>query len=170
MNAILQTERLSLRKFTLDDAEFIIELTNSASWLRFIGDRNTKTIESAKAYIERVGLKNYDSIGYGLFLVELTDNKTPIGLCGFMNRNTLPSPDIAFAYLPQFEGKGYAYEMATALMDYAKNQLNFTDLIAIVVPENARSINLIEKLGMKFVKEFRFEGDDEDLFLYKFTF
>jgi RimJ/RimL family protein N-acetyltransferase len=164
---ILQTQRLILRKLTLDDAQFIIELTNSVGWLRFIGDRNTKTIETAQAYIERTALKNYELYGSGLYLVKLRDNQTPIGICGIMHRQNLPNPDIAFAFLAHYEGFGYAFEIASSVVDYARNVLKINALSAIVVPENTRSVNLIEKLNMSFVKKFRFEGDSEDMFLYE---
>ncbi len=166
MSEILQSERLCLRELMLEDALFIIELTNSPAWLRFIGDRNTKTEALAKAYIERVGIKNYEKFGSGLYLVELKDAKISIGLCGIMHRQTLENPDIAFAFLPQFEGKGYAYEIASSMMNYAHKVLNINALMAIVLPENIRSIRLIEKLGMKFVKAFRFEDDTDELLLY----
>jgi RimJ/RimL family protein N-acetyltransferase len=170
MSEILQTKRLRLRELTHQDAQFIIELTNSPAWLKFIGDRNTKTEALAKAYIERVGTQNYKTNGSGLYLVELKDTKIPIGLCGIMHRQTLENPDIAFAFLPQYEGKGYAYEIASELINYTHKVLKINALMAIVLPENERSIRLIEKLGMKFIKKFRFENDDEELLLYKILF
>jgi len=52
MNPILETDRLILREFHLDDTAFIIELLNSSGWLEFIGDRNIKTEAEAKNYLE----------------------------------------------------------------------------------------------------------------------
>jgi RimJ/RimL family protein N-acetyltransferase len=47
--SILQTDRLRLRRVSLDDAEFIVELLNEPSWLRFIGDKGVRTIEDGSA-------------------------------------------------------------------------------------------------------------------------
>lgn len=52
MDTILETERLILRQFTIDDTKFILELVNSQGWIANIGDRNIKTDEQAKAYLQ----------------------------------------------------------------------------------------------------------------------
>jgi RimJ/RimL family protein N-acetyltransferase len=166
---IFETQRLRLRRFTLDDAPFIVQLTNTDGWLRFIGDRNTKTEELAKQYLQNSAFKSYEMYGYGLSMVELKDTHTPLGMCGILHRDTLPHPDIGFALLPDFEGKGYAFEIATGLLQHATNALSINELMAIVVPDNNRSVKLLEKLGMGLVKKFRFEGKDEELLLYKKT-
>ena len=66
MQIILKTERLTLRKFTLQDAGFMLELLNSPLWIKFIGDRNVKTLEEAEIYLQNGILKNYETLGYGL--------------------------------------------------------------------------------------------------------
>ena len=51
----IETERLILKPTSSDDAEFIYELLNSPKWLKFIGDRNIKTIEdAASTVVDRV--------------------------------------------------------------------------------------------------------------------
>ena len=60
MNTILETERLVLRQFTMDDATFIIELVNTPGWIEFSGDRNIKTTEQAKNYLQNGPLKSYE--------------------------------------------------------------------------------------------------------------
>ena len=70
MKYILETERLALREFTFDDTAFIVELVNSPGWIRFIGDRNIKTEEQAKTYLENGPLKSYAQHGFGLSMVE----------------------------------------------------------------------------------------------------
>jgi len=70
MKYILETDRLRLRKFTLNDSEFIVALLNSPGWLQFIADRNIRTEEQAKNYLENGPIKSYKENGYGLLLVE----------------------------------------------------------------------------------------------------
>ena len=105
---VLETERLRLRRLTVDDAAFILELVNDPSWLRFIGDRGVRNLDDARSYILKGPVASYEKHGFGLWLVELKAEATPIGICGLLQRDTLPDVDIGFALLPQFCGQGYA--------------------------------------------------------------
>jgi RimJ/RimL family protein N-acetyltransferase len=166
---VLETDRLILREFTLDDTRFIIELLNTPGWLKFIGDRNVKTEKQAIAYLQDGPLKSYKENGFGLAAVELKTEKTPIGMCGILKRNNLDNPDIGFAFLPQFIGKGYAFEIANATLIFAKNIWQLPVVSAITLPDNKSSINLLEKIGLRFVKPFTFPGSSEELMLYSTT-
>ena len=68
----LETTRLLLRPFNLDDAPFIIELLNSPGWLQYIGDRNVKTIEQAEQYLLKGPLKSYQEQGYAYEIAHAT--------------------------------------------------------------------------------------------------
>ncbi|MEJ8804233.1 GNAT family N-acetyltransferase [Pontibacter sp. H249] len=166
MNQILETERLKLREFTIHDTGFIIELLNSPGWLQFIGDKGIKTEEQAKAYLENGPLKSYRHNGFGLFLVETKENSQAIGMCGIIRRDNLENPDIGFALLPAYNGKGYAYEIASATLAYAHNQLALRKISAITLPNNIRSIQLLEKLGLSYLETIILPGSEEELLLY----
>jgi len=166
MNSILETERLILRQFTIEDAKFIIELLNSPGWIKFIGDRNIKTEEQAKNYLLNGPIKSYAENGFGLSLVELKKDSIPIGMCGIIKRENLEGPDIGFAFLPEFMGKGFAFEIANATMVFAKDNLKLFSIFAITVPDNKKSIKLLEKLGLKFIEAFKFPNDDAELMLF----
>jgi RimJ/RimL family protein N-acetyltransferase len=164
--SIFETERLKIRDFTLDDAEFIIKLLNTEGWLKYIGDRNVKTTEQAIKYLENGPFKSYQDHGFGLWMVESKSDSQPVGMCGILKRNYLPNPDIGFAFLPEFNGLGYAFEAAMATMNYAKNVLTITVIDAITLEANSRSIKLLEKIGMKFIKPILIPGDNDELFLF----
>jgi len=165
MNRILETERLVLRQFELTDAKFIVELVNTPGWLEFIGDRNIRTEEAAIHYLQYGPMKSYKDNGFGLCLVELKEG-TSIGMCGILKRDTLENPDIGFSFLPEFMGKGYAFEIADAVINYAKNSLKLKTIFAITVPTNKRSIQLLEKIGLKFSKTIYTPVDNEELMLF----
>jgi len=167
MSYVLETERLILREFTLADANFIIELVNTPGWLRFIGDRNIKIEEQAKEYLRNGPLKSYEVNGFGLSLVELKTGGTPIGMCGIIKRDTLEKPDIGFAFLPEFEGKGLAFEIASATLAYANDVLKIPVVFAITIPGNVRSIRLLEKMSFKYSNTFTSPNDNIELSLYK---
>ena len=149
---VINTERLILRKFTLSDASFMLELLNTPDWLRFIGDRNVYTIEQTEQYLLNGYLKSYETHGFGFYAVMLKETEELIGMCGLIKRETLEDVDIGFAFLPQFMGKGYGFEASCATLHYAQNVLKLEKIIAIVDPENEVSIALIKKIGLRFEK------------------
>lgn len=167
MTSILETERLSLREFNTTDSTFIIQLLNSEGWLKFIGDRHIKTLEQAENYLTNGPMKSYSVNGFGLSMVELKNTHTPIGMCGLIKRDNLPDIDIGFAFLEEFMGNGYAFEIAQATINFAKENLHKETILAITIPTNVRSINLLKKIGMKFEKNFSFEGSTEELMLFR---
>lgn len=162
----LETERLRARELTLDDTELTIRLLNSPGWMKFIGDRHVQTGEQARAYLQNGPLKSYREHGYGMFLVESKEMNEPIGMCGLLKRENLPYPDLGFAFLPEYHGKGYAREIADATLTYASKELGLSSVSAIVLPANDRSIRLLEKLGFEYVKAFTFAGSEEELLLF----
>jgi RimJ/RimL family protein N-acetyltransferase len=163
---ILETERLRLRTFDHSDSGFLIQLLNTPGWLRFIGDRNVRNHEEAIMYLENGPIKSYRENGYGLSLVETKNEKIPAGSCGLLKRDFLEHPDIGFAFLPEFAGQGYAYEIASAVMNHARKNLGLKTITAITLPENERSINLLKKLGMHFDRTIIYPGTEEELSLY----
>ena len=152
----LETERLRLRAFTTDDAPFILTLLNEPSFLRFIGDKNVRTLADAQQYLVTGPIASYNIHGFGIMLVELKDTNIPIGMCGLIKREDLPAPDVGFAFIPDYWRQGFAFEAATAIMNDARERLKLTNILAIVNPDNESSIKLLERLGLKFE---RIKGD-----------
>lgn len=147
---ILETERLILSEVTENDAEFMLDLLNQPSFIKYIGDRNVRTIDEAKDFIKTRYRKSYDDNGFGLYLVELKEDKTSLGICGFVKRDNFQYADIGFAFLPQFEKQGYAFESAQAVMEYGEKTLGFKEVLAITTQDNESSGRLLNKLNFKF--------------------
>jgi [ribosomal protein S5]-alanine N-acetyltransferase len=166
MEIIIETERLILRKFTIEDAPFILELLNTPSWLRFIGDRNVRNVEDAKQFLINRYIKGYETQGFGFYAVIEKVTQESIGMCGLMKRDTLDDVDIGFAFMPNFVGKGYGFEAASATLKYANDELHLSKVIAIVNPENVASITLIKKIGLHFEKMIQMSDDDKALMLF----
>jgi RimJ/RimL family protein N-acetyltransferase len=146
----LDTPRLVLRPLTEDDDVFIVSLLNDPAFLRFIGDRGVRTPEGARGYIRRGPIASYERFGHGLLLVALRDSQTPIGICGLLKRETLDDVDVGFAFLPEYCGKGYGYESASAVLADGRASLGLRRIVAITDPDNVASIRLLEKLGLPF--------------------
>ena len=81
---ILETNRLTIRRLSTDDAEFILKLLNEPSWLRFIGDKGVRTVADARAYILNGPVEMYSRLGFGLYLVESKEEDVSIGMCGLI--------------------------------------------------------------------------------------
>lgn len=145
---VLETARLVVRELSPDDAPFVIELTNDPAFLEYIGDKGIRTLDDARAYVG-TALDSYNRYGYGLFLVQLKDG-TPIGTCGILRKEWLDAPDIGYAFLPAFRGRGYALEAAAGVHAHARDAWSLERIVAVVAPGNAASIRLLEKLGLRF--------------------
>lgn len=147
---VLETERLSLRQLSLADAPFILTLLNEPSFLRYIGDKQVRDIEGAEQYLLNGPIASYQQNGFGLYLVALKEHGTPIGICGLIKRAELPAVDIGFAFLPDFWNQGFAFEAATAVMNYGQETLQLDRIVAITSLDNDASIKLLQRIGFTF--------------------
>lgn len=170
MTPIVETEHLILRKLTLDDAAFILHLVNTPSWIQYIGDRGVRNLEDARTYVKNGPLKSYELNGFGLYLIVMKTAGTPIGMCGLIKRPSLKDVDIGFALLPEYMGRGLAFEAANAMMEYAKNTIQLSRIVAITDPENERSQKLLLKIGLQFEKVIPATAEGEELWLYGAVF
>jgi len=162
---VLETERLTLRLQTTEDADFILELVNDPSWLQFIGDRGVRTVEDAREYILN-SINMYEKSGFCFYLVERKEDNIPLGICGLVKRDALEDVDIGFAFLPTYWGKGYAYEAASAVLAYGLDTLGLKRIVAITTQDNYASAKLLEKVGLKFESLVQLSNDEEELRLF----
>lgn len=163
---ILETERTILREVTKDDAEFILDLLNQPSFIKYIGDRNVREIAGAVEYIESRFVGSYRQFGFGMWAVESKETGAPVGICGFVRRDSLPDADIGFAFLPQYCSQGYAFESADAVMKYGRDVLGFERILAITSQDNETSARLLEKINFKFESRIKLPHETEELKLF----
>ena len=163
---IIETERLLLQPMKLDDSDFVLDLYNSPNFIKFIGDRNMRTIADAENYIKTKFLPHFKKLGYGNFLIKLKSDGTKIGSVGIFQREGLEIQDIGFSFLPDYEGKGYGFDAASKLMETLFSEFGLKKISAITTNENIASQKLIEKLGLKYVKMIRLPDDEEELRYY----
>ena len=163
---VLETERLLLRQFSLEDAEFVLTLLNEPSFLRYIGDKKVRNLDDAQQYILNGPIASYKQNGFGLYLVELKESGAPIGMCGLIKREELPDVDIGFAFLPDYWSRGLAFEAATAVMKYAEQTLKLKRIVAITSPDNDASIKLLQRIGFRFERVVSLGKDREPVKLF----
>lgn len=160
------TERLLLKPTLEEDAVFIYALMNTPKWLKYIGDRNIQSVEDAENYIKIKMLPQLERLGYGNYTLIKKATQEKIGTCGLYDREGLDGIDIGFAFLPEYERKGYALEAATKLRDVAFGEFGVTEINAITVHENISSQRLLEKLGLTFQRTIKLPDDEEELLFY----
>jgi len=163
-----ETERLTLRPTSTDDAQMLIDLFNAPKWIQFIGERNVKTIAEAKAYIEAKMLPQLERLGYANYTLIRKSDHTKLGSCGLYDREGLEGIDIGYALLPEFEKQGYAFEAASKMKDLAINEFGIAEINAITSKQNFASQKLLEKLDFKLMGTTILPNDTEELLLFSF--
>ncbi len=163
---IAETARLRIRRFDAGDGAFVFRLVNEPSWIRYIGDKQVRSVEEARRYLERGPLAMYERFGFGLYAVELRETREPIGMCGLIRRDALPDVDLGFAFLPEHCGCGYAFEAATAVVAHGRTAFGLRRVVAILSPDNVRSRRLLVRLGFRFERTVRLSPEADELDLY----
>lgn len=163
----IETSRLILKPTTTDDAEFIFALVNSPKWLKYIGDRNVKTIADALVYIKEKIRPQQIELGYSNYTVIRKSDRAKIGSCGLYKREELSYIDIGFAFLPEYEKLGYGFESAQKILNAAFNTFHLKKVCAITTLENLESQQLLVKIGMKYIREIISPNTNEKLMYYE---
>lgn len=154
---MIQTERLTLRPIDTADAGFLLALLNDESFIRFIGDRGVHDLTQSTDYIRDLLEKQHGSLET-LLVVTGREDPQPMGVCSLRKRDELDDPDIGFAFLPEFRGQGFAIEATRAMLAHTRQIPEIQRVVAIVSPDNARSISLLEKLGFRRDREVQIEA------------
>ncbi len=163
------TDRLELRRLVANDAQFILRLLNEPSFVQNIGDKGVRSLDDARAYILNGPAASYRQHGFGLALVIEKPSQKPAGICGLLKREQLNAPDLGYALVPEFWRLGYAAESASAVLSYAVNSLLLNRVLAVVNPDNERSIRLLENLGFNYETVIHLEPSAPEVKLFAFT-
>ena len=163
---VCETARLRVRHLLDSDAPFILELLNEPDFIRNIGDREVRTLEDARRYIQHGPMVSYSQHGFGLFLVELRDSGKPVGICGLLKRDYLQDVDVGFALRESYRGQGYAFEPAQAAMRHGQEDLGISRIVAITSPDNRASMKVLRKLGLEFERNLRIPDQSRDTRLF----
>lgn len=162
-----ETERLLIRPTHIDDADFILQLLNTPKWMEFIGDRNVKDADDAKKYTEVKMLPQLKQLGYSNNTVILKSTQEKIGICGLYSKNSLEHLEIGFAFLPNFEKKGYGFESANRVIAFGFQELNMKSVSGITSLNNVASQKLLLKLGFYFDKKTLLPDESEEVMVFK---
>lgn len=163
---MLSSDRLKLRKITLEDAPSLFTLMTDKDWILNIGDRGLKTIADAEKYIEDKFHKTYVTSDIIFYAITLKSTQEFIGIAGLIERDGLDHIDIGYGLLPNFRGHGYAFEATKVVYDHGLINLQLEKIIGIVNPDNLASISILKKLGLRFEKMIQLPDENEKIMLF----
>lgn len=171
MKEICQTPRLIIRQFTLDDAQFIVRLLNEKSFIENIADKQVRNTADAKNYLTTGPMASYKDYGFGLHAVLLQNGDTSnqeimIGMCGLLKRPELEHPDLGYAFLPEFCGKGYAQEAAAAVLENELPTHSLKTILAVTSLTNQSSQNLLKKVNFSLIGTTQIYGEQANVYEY----
>jgi RimJ/RimL family protein N-acetyltransferase len=162
----MDTERLILRAFTLDDAEAWLPLISLPEIVRYTGDVPATSVDEARELLRTRPLRDYAVHGYGRMAVIEKSSGRLVGFSGLKYLEDLREVDIGYRFLPDCWGKGYATESAGVLMEQGRREHGIERIVGMAHPDNAASIHVLEKLGLRFERLLEPEADGLRLRLY----
>ncbi len=150
------TERLVIRNWRESDRELFHRINSDESVVAFFPNRRSRAESDAFMDEERAEI---DADGYGWTAVELVATGQCIGWTGLKEtaiEGVAPegSHEIGWRLVPEFWGKGYVTEAASALIDFAFNKVDLSEVISFAVWNNTRSTAVMERLGMRYERDF----------------
>lgn len=145
---ILETERLKLRQWTLEDVSRVAPIYADADVMRYIGAGLPYSHEQTAQGMAKT-IEQYRKLGYGMWAAEFKDSGEIVGQCGLKYWGAFEEIEIGYLLAKTYWGQGLAIEAAEAVKDYAFEQLKLDSLIAVIYAENLASIRVAEKLGMQ---------------------
>lgn len=157
MNIVsLETDRLLLRPWRLEDFETYEKMCADPEIMRFLGGKTLNRLEAWRHMAFLVG--HWDLLGYGHWAVEEKSSGKLAGRIGFMNPGGWPAFEIGWTLGREFWGKGYATEGARRALQYGFNELDKPHVISLIHPDNKASIRVAERLGEKLEGETELMG------------
>ena len=156
---IIETDRLILRRFTLEDAESALAMNSDPEVTRYLPMEKAITLESIRESIKKNTLADYEKHGFGRMAVTLKETGEFIGFNGLKYEKDFGGVDIGFRFLREHWGKGYATESAIPFIKIAFDVLDQPTIWGGAMPENTGSINVLTKLGLNYRKDLIIEGE-----------
>ncbi len=164
MEIILQTERLYLRKFTIDDVAIMFDLNSTDEVVQYTGNPKMKNEAEALLVLREIILPQYEK-GLGRWAVHTKTDDAFIGWCGL--KQIEGHVDLGYRFKKNTWGHGYATESAKAVLAYGFHQLHLQEIIAHVHLQNRASFKVLEKIGMHSIGITI--ADDQEVYGFKLS-
>ena len=157
---IAVTDRLIIREKVIEDSEFILQHYNEPLFIKNIADKQIYSLEDAKQFLINGPIKSYQDNGFGMFMIALKTSNIPIGTCGLMKRENTDDIDLGYALMSDYHKQGYVQEAARAVLEFAKKDLNLSQILGYTAFDNGASKHVLDKLGFSLIGESTLPGYD----------
>ena len=158
MDKVIDTGRLVLRKFTLDDLEAFFALCSRPEIIRYAQSTPLASLDEARAMMHAAPFHDYATHGYGRFACVWKETGEVIGFSGLKYVPEISDTELGYRFLPEYWGQGLATEAGRASIEFARSDLGLERLVALVHPGNVASASVVTKLGFAVEKQLRFSG------------
>jgi RimJ/RimL family protein N-acetyltransferase len=149
---VLETERLILRTWYLDDAEALFKIYSNPELYRFTGSDPFPDVETTRRYMEEYFINYQKEYGFCVWAVVEKASGKLVGTCGLGYFDGRPELGLGYWFDPEYWGRGYATEAARACVEYAFHKLNVPELASMTHSQNKASQRVLEKAGFRCVE------------------
>jgi [ribosomal protein S5]-alanine N-acetyltransferase len=152
MKIIIETPRLILREFTLNDSALVYELNQDPEVTKYTGDP-IRDEEHAREVLENILLPQYALYNHGRWAVHVKPGMEFLGWCGLKTRPDRKETDLGYRFIQSSWGNGYATEAAYASLKYGFEKLNLPKIVGRAMHENIASWRVLEKIGLEYWRD-----------------
>lgn len=161
MNIFLETNRLILKAPELSDFDDLYLLQTDPEVMKYIGEgvRSKQEVELSL----HNAIAHYQKHGFSLGNVFEKESGEFIGRAGIIYLaldDTQPDIEIGYAFFKPYWNKGYATELSRALIIWGFANLPVNYLVGVIKPKNEKSRHVLEKVGMKYIKQSLYRGQE----------
>lgn len=167
MDNVIDTGRLILRRFSLDDLQAFYQLASRPEIIRYAQSAPVASLEQARELMIAAPFHDYATYGYGRFACVWKETGEVIGFSGVKFVPEISDTELGYRFFPEYWGKGLATEAGRASIEFARSDLRLKRLVAMVHPDNVASARVLAKLGFSVEKKLAYsglEGVEVDLF------
>jgi GrpB-like predicted nucleotidyltransferase (UPF0157 family)/GNAT superfamily N-acetyltransferase len=165
----LETERLILREFTIDDLEAFALLMSDPEVMRFSITGPMTDREQVRNYLQKRILDHYAKYGYGVYAAIQKKDNCLVGCVGLINQNIdgESKTELGYRFHPNYWNQGLATEAALAICQYTFDRLGIDEFISIIESQNKRSLELAKRIGMYYWKDAVFHNFPVGIYVLK---
>ncbi len=160
MSVLLETPRLRIRRWRLEDAPAAFAMFSDPLVMRYVGDgRPVGKLETVRERLAKRIIR-YQTERLGSWAVERKEDGALIGGCSLSVVEEGPEIEVAYQFGREHWGRGYATESASAMVGYGFGTLALDRIVGITYPQNTPSQRVLLKLGMRALGPARYFGLD----------
>jgi ribosomal-protein-alanine N-acetyltransferase len=149
---ILETDRLILRTWSLNDTEALFKIYSNPELYRFTQSAPFPDVEFTRRYMKQYFIDYHNERGFGVWAVVEKASGELVGTCGLDYFDDRPELGLGYWFDPEYWGRGYATEEARACVEYAFEKLNAPELASMTDSRNKASQRVLEKAGFTCVE------------------